>query len=691
MDDTSTNIANDRARLGSSLRLDENQTVISGMTTDTPCSSSSAANHRHRNHEAASAASSSASASILLPHDRFRGGTASRFVSGGSSNVGSGGSRGRGGSSVAFDVIDEEEGGGEQEEDTKLIHDDLMEQQQQHVTSSNIDYMDTPSSSIPVSSTSSVVVDTITQDEQQNILLSAYDNSRLPTHNPKTYATQEINVLDYQDVIYDADELSSLPEEYLLDEYGNRYHHSSMKVRERLLHSEQQQQHQQQTSKNNDTVTLLLPSSSSSSLESKRRWTTSLVTIFATVALAVMGIIFSIQSLSIIDYSSYENDVDSSSNNERHTPPPLLPSTQYRQFGGVLGGLLSWGGVDAGCDTNMGGGDNTHCRQRSSNGGGISSSVGGSSSDIVLASPHLRTSSSSVAVLTSSPLHSYVPLLEKRKLVSLQQLIQSSPYNPRHEIPMVWNVPLSDGGSTIELVFGNCLKLVQCNGRGHEILSREHALEFGGTRVVVVDSSSSSRRAMMKVISKTDDGHLLQYPPEFNPHLQTEVVFTSTFVNVDCTTPLGIDRGILHNLAMSDMSDVIHSPDIYDVARLFVPSSISSTTPNKKTFGRGMVILRNPIEMAVAKYLRWKTFEDDHEYCARHWARGDVICKLYWTQHPRVMVKESTRPWDWNLCCNTLTFHLNQKAEEVTYHCNKQRLRQKLGWCNILRRVQRRT
>ena len=50
MDDTSsTNIANDRARLGSSLRLDENQTVISGMTTDTSS---------HRNHEAASAASS---------------------------------------------------------------------------------------------------------------------------------------------------------------------------------------------------------------------------------------------------------------------------------------------------------------------------------------------------------------------------------------------------------------------------------------------------------------------------------------------------------------------------------------------------------------------------------------------------------------------------------------------------------
>jgi hypothetical protein len=44
--------------------------------------------------------------------------------------------------------------------------------------------------------------------------------------------------------------------------------------------------------------------------------------------------------------------------------------------------------------------------------------------------------------------------------------------------------------------------------------------------------------------------------------------------------------------------------------------------------------------MSVAKYLRWKAFEDDTEYCARHWARGDVICKLYWIHHPHVMVKD---------------------------------------------------
>jgi hypothetical protein len=81
MDDTSTNIAIDRARLGSSLLFDENQTVISGMTTDTPRSSTGNPRRQpHRNLESAAAAAS-ASASLLLPHDKFRGGTASRFFS----------------------------------------------------------------------------------------------------------------------------------------------------------------------------------------------------------------------------------------------------------------------------------------------------------------------------------------------------------------------------------------------------------------------------------------------------------------------------------------------------------------------------------------------------------------------------------------------------------------------------------
>ena len=43
-------------------------------------------------------------------------------------------------------------------------------------------------------------------------------------HNPKESAIREVNVADHQEEITGSDELSSLPEEYVLDGYGNRWH-----------------------------------------------------------------------------------------------------------------------------------------------------------------------------------------------------------------------------------------------------------------------------------------------------------------------------------------------------------------------------------------------------------------------------------------------------------------------------------
>lgn len=82
--------------------------------------------------------------------------------------------------------------------------------------------------------------------------------------------------------------------------------------------------------------------------------------------------------------------------------------------------------------------------------------------------------------------------------------------------------------------------------------------------------------------------------PAFDPPLRTEVVYTSTYVNVDCSTKEGIDRGIAKNLATSNMIDVIYSPNIRVLARLFAPPV--------QAYGRPAVIIRNPIERAVAKY-----------------------------------------------------------------------------------------
>ena len=55
-------------------------------------------------------------------------------------------------------------------------------------------------------------------------LASAFDNTRHTMHNPKESAIREVNVADHQEEITGSDELSSLPEEYVLDGYGNRWH-----------------------------------------------------------------------------------------------------------------------------------------------------------------------------------------------------------------------------------------------------------------------------------------------------------------------------------------------------------------------------------------------------------------------------------------------------------------------------------
>lgn len=622
MEDTSTYIA--ERRLGSTLRLDNNETVASCMTTDSRVSSTSS--HNRRNLKALSSSSPVAAAAALFPPERCQESTVSRFDFDRRSRRNSLGATNQYGQ---LDTKDEAgEGGREREfvQDSELPSPSVASLMPSSSSGRLVNAHPPRRRRQPeMKSPSGQKLDEvdISRDEQQNILLLAYDNARLPTHKPKLYATQEINVSDYQDVVHDADEVSSLPEDYLLDEYGNRYHPSKMdELRERLLSEATRP-------RKNDVITLLSSSEShgmSTSLIEKKRLWLSLVTILAAATLAIVGIVLSIRSVASLESSDQEE---------------WLPYQYGYHFGGVLGGLLSWGreqdeqplasNHDAGCV--IGG---PRCRQQWTSGGSSELAVPLLTRGGWLTKSHR---SSPVAVLTSTPLRSYIPPLDRYDGIggvtpNVNPTLDDAyidlsilPYNPRLELPVVWNVPLSDGGGSIELVFGNCLKLVQCSGRGHEILSREHELENGGGMDV-----DRGTRSMMTVVPKI---HLTQYPPLFNPPLRTEVVYTSTYVNVDCTTPEGVDRGVARDLTTSGMSDVIHSPDIYDGARLFSPPSLSTSS---KTFGRAMVILRNPIEMSVARYERWKTLERN-QYCTRHWARGDKICDLHW-RHPREVVKD---------------------------------------------------
>lgn len=67
------------------------------------------------------------------------------------------------------------------------------------------------------------------------------------------------------------------------------------------------------------------------------------------------------------------------------------------------------------------------------------------------------------------------------------------PYNPRLEMPVVWDVPLS-GNVAIQSVFGKCLWLVQCKKRGKDILRREREIWEEETGVAAVGSDGRMLR-----------------------------------------------------------------------------------------------------------------------------------------------------------------------------------------------------
>lgn len=217
--------------------------------------------------------------------------------------------------------------------------------------------------------------------------------------------------------------------------------------------------------------------------------------------------------------------------------------------------------------------------------------------------------------LTSTPLTSYAPppsnhgttVVFNPEFNGMYMDLMVLPYNPQLEIPVVWDVPLS-GGSATKSVFGNCLRLVQCNERGKDILARERELlENGG------DGSGRRLEGEGDAVQMTMDGSKISYQimtseatsdqeTLFDPPLRTEVVYTSAYVNVDCTNPSGVNRGISHELATSNIADVIYSPDIHDVGRLFAPPI--------EMYGRMVVMMRDPMERSVAKY-EWMKFIDD--------------------------------------------------------------------------------
>ena len=185
----------------------------------------------------------------------------------------------------------------------------------------------------------------------------------------------------------------------------------------------------------------------------------------------------------------------------------------------------------------------------------------------------VHKSPSDKVTLTSTELTRYNPPTDQGPAVVLDPMFHGSmmdvsflPYNPTREVPVFWDVPLT-GGQRVQTVFGKCLKLVQCSDVGKELLTRQ--LEENGAS----NTSPSSDR---------------------EPPLKADFIYSSIYTNVDCSTSTGIDRGISLNLATSNMVDIIYSPHIMDAARLFLPPV--------EAYGRGIVLMRDPVERVLALY-----------------------------------------------------------------------------------------
>jgi hypothetical protein len=176
-------------------------------------------------------------------------------------------------------------------------------------------------------------------------------------------------------------------------------------------------------------------------------------------------------------------------------------------------------------------------------------------------------------MLTSSALSSYTPPEEENGLtIVLDPMFNGAmidvsvlPVNPDREMPVFWDVPMS-AVPRIQYVLGHCLKLVQCTETGKYLLIRD-------------------------------------IPASFDPPLKVESVQSLKYVNVDCSTPHGIARGVSHNLATSKMIDAVYTPEIHDAARLFAPPI--------QAYGRGLVMMRHPVERICALYEYLRLNGDD--------------------------------------------------------------------------------
>eukprot|EP00804_Cyclotella_cryptica_P005084 CCRYP_011514-RA/>CCRYP_011514-RA protein AED:0.37 eAED:0.37 QI:289/1/1/1/0.5/0.33/3/364/610 len=447
--------------------------------------------------------------------------------------------------------------------------------------------------------------------EDEPSVVNPYPPINTIKFDKSTTAIREVNLSNIQ-YSAEADELASLPGSY---KDAELYGHSLILPREEV---KEVKTPEVPKPKKFTEPARMLPLTGHDRYEykypfAKRKYYT-LTTVAAAVSLAVTGIYLSCEALSTISPEEYSASLSKQS--PYNAEYLYLPRFQFGGFtGGLRGEVQRRANVaDGTYGTN---GDaalpgivpilRSHDRDSKISSRSTGDPYGGFGPPQFNPLKSARSASidgishgSNKATLTSAPLTSYIPPTDDGPTIVLDPMFHGSmmdvsylPYNHLREIPVFWDVPLT-GGPRLQYVFGHCLNLVQCSGVGTELLERERK-----------DSEASSGTTNNDEQAST----ALEGASNFDPPLKAAFIHSSTFVNVDCSTPSGIDRGISQNLATANIVDVIYSPNIMDAARLFLPPI--------EAYGRGVVLMRHPVERVVALY--------EYLRLARHDSIADVV------------------------------------------------------------------
>jgi len=153
--------------------------------------------------------------------------------------------------------------------------------------------------------------------------------------------------------------------------------------------------------------------------------------------------------------------------------------------------------------------------------------------------------------------------LQKRKLLSREVEANMGnvwePFDPRRDTPFFWQIPKA--GSTNALAyFTICMDLTEASRVG--LTSRSDKLE-----IVHID------------------GH--------------------KFVNVDVSTPVGLEHAGRHNLAASRLADIVSSAYV---------SEASSRLFSKRYKGKMFALFRHPIDRLVSKFYYLQTAKHERSY-----------------------------------------------------------------------------